>query len=727
MVERMPARSSWREVAFGAAASEVVMARIDQTSEAAIANGPGGGIDSGPRVREAATEHKGAPATNPSAGQAFAEAPRAASQDTQFGLNTARHAQSALAALVPGESAGYLTRVAELIHADCARLTQPKSPEPSKPARESHFEAQGGITSHATQATYGDLVAQVEAWIEDDPDAADQKELRALLERGVHDELADRFRGSLHFGTAGLRGALGAGPSRMNVATVRRASVGVAAYLKASTPRAARMSVVVGCDARHGSARFADETARVLTGSGLRVLRLPGQLPTPLLAYAVRHLGCAAGVMITASHNPREDNGYKVYAANGAQIVSPADEKISSASEKVERLSELPLGDAGEPVGEEIVDAYLADIIAALPAIGAHEIKVVYTPLHGVGRGVLLAAFGRAGFPPPHVVALQGDPDPDFPTVPKPNPEEPGALDLAITDAQTIGADLVVANDPDADRLAVAIPSATDPGGWRVLSGDELGALLGDFLLSRTADRRRALVATSVVSSSLLHDIAHAAGAQYVETLTGFKWIMHDTAARSDSRFVYGYEQALGYAVNAVVRDKDGISAALLVTGIAAHAKLQGRSIADRLDDLARRFGLHATDQFALELPGEAGQRRMARIMRALRASPPTELLGQPMTEVDDVATGTRLAADGQQTELELPRADVLIWRAGDRVRVVVRPSGTEPKLKVYLQVVLPVGDPADVLGTRESAAQELVRLQGDLRTLLASIDGETR
>jgi phosphomannomutase len=563
------------------------------------------------------------------------------------------------------------------------------------------------------------LTRVVEAWIADDPDPGDQAELRALLDRGAGSELADRFRGGLRFGTAGLRGPVRAGPSGMNVATVRRASAGLAAYLVASVANSVQKGVVIGGDARHGSERFAQETARVISGAGLRVLRLPGRLPTPLLGFAVRQLGCAAGVMITASHNPAGDNGYKVFLGNGAQIAPPADDEISLAIDRIGPLIAVPLGDRGEPVGETIVEDYLDAVISALPLVDAREITTVYTPLHGVGRGVLLAAFERAGFPAPHVVAAQGDPDPDFPTVPKPNPEEPGALDLALADARAVGADLVIANDPDADRLAVAIPSDAEPTGWRVLRGDELGVLLGEFLLARSSDPERALVASTIVSSSLLGQLAHAVGAQYVETLTGFKWIMHDSAARPDYQFIFGYEQALGFAVNDVVRDKDGISAALLVAAIAAQAKRDGRTIADRLDDIAGRFGLYATDEFSLELPGQTGAERIRRIMGALRRSPPAALLGITVTEVDDAGTGIRRAADGHETSLHLPPSDVLSWRAGQRARVVVRPSGTEPKLKIYLQVVLPVDQLGDLAAAKQSAADELGRLSRDVHTLL--------
>jgi len=565
------------------------------------------------------------------------------------------------------------------------------------------------------------LIGVVQAWIADDPDPDDQAELRALLERGASSEVADRFRGGLRFGTAGLRGPVRAGPSGMNVATVRRASAGLAAYLVASVQSAAQNGVVIGYDARHGSERFAQEAARVMSGAGLRVLRLPGRLPTPLVGFAVRRLGCAAGVMITASHNPAADNGYKVFLGNGAQIAPPADAEISLAIDRVGPLMAVPLGDRGEPIGETIVAEYLDAVIAALPRVDAREITTVYTPLHGVGREVLLAAFDRAGFPTPHVVAAQGDPDPDFPTLPKPNPEEPGALDLALADARAVGADLVIANDPDADRLAVAIPSDPEPSGWRILRGDELGVLLGEFLLAHSSDPRQALVASTIVSSSLLGQLAHAVGAQYVESLTGFKWIMHDSAARPDHQFIFGYEQALGFAVNDVVRDKDGISAALLVAAIAAQAKRDGRTIADRLDDIAARFGLYATDEFSLELPGQAGAERIQRIMDALRRSPPAALLAMAVTEVDDASTGIRRTADGHETSLHLPPSDVLIWRAGDRARVVVRPSGTEPRLKVYLQVVLPVDGLGDLAAAKRSAADELGLLRRDVHTLLLS------
>jgi phosphomannomutase len=543
------------------------------------------------------------------------------------------------------------------------------------------------------------LRERVERWIADDPDPEARAELRELLARDATDELRERFAYGLSFGTAGLRGRLGAGPSRINVATVRRASAGLARYLLDAVPGAAESGVVVGHDARHGSARFAAEAAAVFSGAGLRTRRLPPLAPTPLLAFAVRHLGCAAGVMVTASHNPAQDNGYKVYLGDGAQISPPADERIAAAIDAVGPLADIPDGDGGERLGEEVAEAYLDAILAELPATDARELRIVYTPLHGVGAGLCLEALARAGFPAPHVVAEQADPDPDFPTAPRPNPEEAGVLDLAIAAAEREGADVVLANDPDADRLAVAIP---DGAGWRRLHGDETGALLADFLLERAPHPERALLVTTIASSTLLGRMAAAAGARYAETLTGFKWIMRALADAPGHRLLLGYEEALGYAVSDVVRDKDGISAALVLAQLAALEKRAGRTLADRLDDIAARHGLHATAPLTLELTGAGGLERMRRIMAALRADPPATLLGRPVTAVEDLRAGTGV----------LPPSDVLVLRA-EGARVVVRPSGTEPKLKAYLEVVV---DGAD----RAAADEALGRLRSEVERLLA-------
>ena len=558
------------------------------------------------------------------------------------------------------------------------------------------------------EATAGSTLAKrVERWIDEDPDPEARAELQALLERKAYDDLRERFARGLSFGTAGLRGRLGAGPARINVATVRLASAGLASYLLDRVDGARDAGVVIGHDARHGSERFAHEAAAVFSGAGLATYRLPPLAPTPLLAFTVRQLGCAAGVMITASHNPPQDNGYKVYLGDGAQISPPADEHIAAAIERAGSPAALPLGDGGQALGPEPAEAYLDAILAALPRSEPRELELVYTPLHGVGAPLCLAALERAGFPAPHVVGAQAEPDPDFPTVVRPNPEEPGTLDLPLAEAEARGADLLLVNDPDADRLAVAVPG---PAGWRRLHGDETGALLADFLLEHAAEPARALLVTTVASSTLLGRMAEAAGAAYVETLTGFKWIMRALAEFPDQRLLLGYEEALGYAVSDVVRDKDGISAALVIAQLAASEKRAGRTLEDRLDAIAARFGAHATDQLTLELEGEDGLARMRELTERLREHPPEALLGRPLECVDDVAAGVRRHRDGREEPLALPRSDVLVLRAAG-VRAVVRPSGTEPKLKTYLEVVADTrAEAAAALGQLHAELAELVR-----------------
>jgi phosphomannomutase len=507
-----------------------------------------------------------------------------------------------------------------------------------------------------------------ERWLAEDPDPVTRAELRALVDAGDEAAVADRFAGRLRFGTAGLRGPLRAGPNGMNRAVVRRTAAGFAAWLRrAEVPG----PVVIGYDARHGSADFAADSAAVLAGAGLDARLLPAPLPTPVLAHAVRLLSAAAGVMVTASHNPPQDNGYKVYAADGAQIVPPADAAIEAATAAVGPLSTVAMSYRYAVLGDEVLESYL-DAVAAVPRTRHRRIRTVHTALHGVGGAVLRQAFDRAGFDLPVPVTEQAQPDPDFPTVAFPNPEEPGALDLALDLAERTGADLLLASDPDADRCAVAVPDRT---GWRQLTGDELGVLLADHLI-RTG--RTGTYATTIVSSSLLSKLCAARGVPFGETLTGFKWIV-----RAADDLTYGYEEALGYCVLPdVVRDKDGISAALLAADLAAALKAEGRTLADRLAELAAEFGRHATGQVSVRVED---LRQTADLMAALRADPPATLLGRPAT-VDE------------------PDAGILRFRA-DGVRVVVRPSGTEPKLKAYLEVV---GDPADLDALRAELAPRL-------------------
>ncbi|MFG2077388.1 phospho-sugar mutase [Nonomuraea maritima] len=535
------------------------------------------------------------------------------------------------------------------------------------------------------------LLARARDWLAQDPDPDTRAELSDLIERQDLAALRERFAAKLEFGTAGLRGELGAGPNRMNRVTVMRAAAGLAAVLGPGK------HVVIGYDARHKSDVFARDTAAVLTGAGLRASLLPRPLPTPVLAFAVRHLGADAGVTVTASHNPPRDNGYKVYWGDGSQIVPPIDAEISAAIDAVGPVDELPLNGPGELVelGEDVVAAYL-DAVTSLPLGDARDLRVAYTPLHGVGADVLTRAFLAAGFEAPIAVAEQRDPDPDFPTVAFPNPEEPGAMDLAVALAARTGADLVLANDPDADRCAVGVP--LPDGGVRMLTGDEVGGLLAEHVLAHTTGDR--LVATTIVSSTLLAKIARAYGVRYGETLTGFKWIM-----KAGPGLVLGYEEALGYSIGTSdglpVRDKDGIAAALTVAGIAAAARRDGRTLLDLLDDQARRHGLHATAQVSFRV---ADVSLIADAMARLRAEPPKTLGGLTVERADDLSRG-----DGG-----LPPTDGLRYHLSDGARVVIRPSGTEPKLKCYLEVVVPVT--TDVSEARTQATRALSAMEQSLR-----------
>ena len=555
--------------------------------------------------------------------------------------------------------------------------------------------APGQGHEHRGSADTVDAVTVAEAWLAEDPDPDTRAELQALLEAGDTAGLADRFGSRLEFGTAGLRGALGAGPNRMNRVVVTQAAAGLASYTKAHGGSA----VVVGYDARHKSDVFARDTAEVMTGAGLRESVLPRPLPTPVLAFAIRHLGVDAGVMVTASHNPPQDNGYKVYLGDGSQIVPPADAEISAAIEAVGPLATVPRGDDWETLGDDVLDAYLDRVASLVDPASPRDLRIVYTPLHGVGRDVVLAAFQRAGFASLTVVTEQGDPDPEFRTVAFPNPEEPGAIDLALAAAVEHDADVVLANDPDADRCAVAVTDAAADGGWRMLRGDEVGGLLAAHLVRRDPSISGTFAA-SIVSSSLLGRIAAAHGLAYRETLTGFKWISRVEGLR------FGYEEALGYCVDpAGVRDKDGISAALLMAELAATLTAEGRTLLDLLDDLAREHGLHATDQLSVRVDDVA---LIEDAMARLRAEPPTALGGRAVERTDDLAQGSA----------DLPPTDGLRYALADGGRVVVRPSGTEPKLKAYLEVVVPV-TADDVVTARRTAAADLAAIKRDVADAL--------
>jgi len=561
-----------------------------------------------------------------------------------------------------------------------------------------------------------DLLATANRWLVDDPDQQTRAELEqqlAAVEAGdaaARTDLADRFAGRLSFGTAGLRGALGAGPNRMNRVVVTQAAAGLVSYLQKSTtaPR-----VVVGYDARRNSDVFAVDTAEIVQGAGAQALLLPAPLPTPVLAYAVRALGCDAGVMVTASHNPPQDNGYKVFLGDGSQIVPPADEQIAAAIDRAAEvgLSTLQRNASFTRLGDEVRAGYI-DAVGAIVAPGPRDLRIVHTALHGVGGQVLDQVLDRAGFADRHAVAEQAAPDPDFPTVAFPNPEEPGAIDLAQALAVEVDADLVIANDPDADRCAVVVPDPLARGGWRMLHGDEVGVLLADALLRAG---QPGTYATTIVSSSMLGRLvaaqrARGADVTHAETLTGFKWLTKVDSVR------YAYEEALGYCVAPdLVLDKDGISAALLVCDLAARLRADGRGLADRLDDLAREHGVHATDQLSVRVDDLS---LITAAMERLRGAPPTRLGGLAVKRVDDLATGS-VDTTG------LPPTDGIRLVLAEGGRVVVRPSGTEPKLKVYLELVVPVESVADddvdgaVQAARISAAGRLDAIKAGLSPAL--------
>ena len=562
-----------------------------------------------------------------------------------------------------------------------------------------------------------ELRARVAAWIADDPDPVTRAALENLLEQAdagdaaAAEEIRDAFSGDLEFGTAGLRGRMAPGPHRMNLAVVSRAARGLADHLTGDLGLEQPL-VVIGFDARHRSEDFARASAAIMTAAGCRVHLLERHGPTPLIAFAVRHLGADAGIVVTASHNPPADNGYKVYLGGrasapdgqGVQIVPPSDAQIAARIAAVGPVREIPRAEGWAVLGEQLREDYLAAICALPDPEGPRQVRIVHTAMHGVGTETALAALHRTGFAEVHPVAKQADPDPDFPTVAFPNPEEPGAIDLALELARTLEADVVIANDPDADRCAAAV---LDPhlGDWRMLTGDELGVLLGDHLIRRHGCA--GTIANSVVSSRWLGRIAQAAGLEAATTLTGFKWI-----ARAPG-IAFGYEEAIGYCVlPEVVRDKDGLSAALMVAEMAALARADGSTLVGRLDELAREHGLFATSQLSLRVT-ELSERDV--MMARLRAEPPAALAGAEVTTVQDLA-------EGSAETTGLPATDGVLLATVDDARVIVRPSGTEPKLKCYIEVreEVPVGADEAALGAVRAAAREhLEQITTDMRAAL--------
>ena len=511
------------------------------------------------------------------------------------------------------------------------------------------------------------LIAEVEAWIADDPDPVTAGQLRQWLDTNNEAELRASFNGFLQFGTAGLRGPIRPGPSGMNRAVVGRAASGIVAYMKERN----LTSVVIGRDARYGSEDYTFETAEIMSGAGMAVYVLPRPLPTPVLAFATNELGCDVGIMVTASHNPPQDNGYKVYLGGtvdgieyrGSQIVSPTDVSIAQKIHAITSLKSQPRGKEWTVLGEDVIEKYINRTASLAKNPG--NLRIVYTAMHGVGTETIQRVFHKAGFPSPILVDAQAAPDPDFPTVAFPNPEEPGAIDLALETAKSFDAHLVIANDPDADRCAAAV---NDPAtGWRMLRGDELGAILGESIARKTAT---GILANSIVSSSILKKIAAHYNLEFKETLTGFKWLAKIKG------LTFGYEEALGYAVDAItVNDKDGISAAITLAQIATNLAEEGKTVLDLLDEVWARHGFHATEQISIRLSDLS---KVGVILGGLRNNPPKEIAGRSVTSIDDLAA----PKDG------LPPTDGLrIWLDGG-VRIIIRPSGTEAKMKCYIEAI---------------------------------------
>jgi phosphomannomutase len=509
------------------------------------------------------------------------------------------------------------------------------------------------------------LRAEVMAWIEEDPDSKTRNQLQKWLAENAESEIKDCFQGFLEFGTAGLRGALGPGPSRMNRAVVSKTALGLGKFMKDRNLR----SIVIGRDARYGSEDFTRDTAEIMSGFGFDVYVLPRPLPTPVLAFAVKKLGCDVGVMVTASHNPPQDNGYKVYLGgrvdgidyNGSQIISPTDNNISKEISLAPNLNLAKRETNWQIVKEEIVESYISKTAALINP--KTKIKIVYTPLHGVGKETILKVFDRAGLNL-SLVGAQAEPDPEFPTVKFPNPEEPGAIDLSLKLAAELDADLVIANDPDADRCAIAI----NDNGWRMLRGDEVGALLGEYLSRKY--KGNLVFANSIVSSSILGKIAKAHQIRFHETLTGFKYLSKVEGLR------FGYEEALGYSVDPdSVNDKDGISAAAILAEMAAERKSNGSSLAEMLNEIWDVYGFHGTRQISIRT---SQVEEIKNTMKKLRTHLPQQLGNFTVTQFDDLEH----PSDGLP-----PTNGVRIWLNG-KYRVIVRPSGTEPKIKCYIEVV---------------------------------------
>ncbi len=573
------------------------------------------------------------------------------------------------------------------------------------------------------------LQAKIKHWLALDGDAKSRAEIESLINSGEDDELAARFSGRLMFGTAGIRGVVGAGPMGMNPLVIQQTSKGLAEYLKAQVKDAASRGVVIGYDGRHDSKRFAHDAASVLMASGIKVFLTEKVAPTPLIAFGVLHLNAAAGIVITASHNPPQYNGYKVYWQNGTQIIPPHDSGIAAcieqaATQVVSMLSHDEVQAKGllTLLGDEFYQAYRqrinrAELLHSLlqSSHNPEPVSLAYSAMHGVGAEMAEMLLKDAGFNQIYSVAAQREPDGDFPTVHFPNPEEAGAMDLVMAKAHQHGAILACANDPDADRFAVAVRKtdatvemrATDA--YQMLTGDQVGILFGDYLLNRASKEQR-LTCCSIVSSSLLSKMTAAMGGQCETTLTGFKWLANVAMAKEtrDNRFLFAYEEALGYTIGDMVRDKDGLSALLAFAQLTAELIAKGETIWDKLETIYRQYGFYLNKQVSIALTAD---RHSPTIGEKLRAEQPKKIAGLTVLSTDDISIGQRYFSDGKVATIDLPSSDVLVYQLEGGARVIVRPSGTEPKVKCYYEVVTPFNGEEALADAQQRAMQMMDNL----------------
>lgn len=566
------------------------------------------------------------------------------------------------------------------------------------------------------------IIDRARSWIAQDPDPDTRFELEVLIDRGDVQALEERFTGTLQFGTAGLRGLLGAGPTRMNRVTVARTTAGLCAWLKQEVPDVASRGICVGRDARINSDVFERDVIEVAAGAGIPVWVFSDVVPTPVLAFAVLERRAGAGVMITASHNPSRYNGYKVYWENGAQIIPPNDRGIADEIERAPEANRIPRISVAEARASELVrgadslrDSYVERIATEVrPLEGKQDVRIAYTALHGVAEDTLRQVLGRAGFEDVHSVGEQAVPDGRFPTVAFPNPEEPGAMDRVLALAERVGADLAIANDPDGDRVAVAVRGGE---GFELLSGNDVGILLADDLLRREPKPAKPVVISTVVSSPMLRPVAAAHGARWEQTLTGHKWIQNRALelAREGFVYVFGYEEALGYAPSTAVRDKDGISAALLLVDMAARLKTRGETLLDARDGLWREHGFFADRQISVRFEGADAQARMRATVDRCREDPPREIGGQPVLRMLDLERQVQWAPTGVTPFTKLAPSNVVIFELEGGHRAMLRPSGTEPKLKYYFYATAPAQAHGDLEQSKEQALAVLERMAEDL------------